>query len=98
MYVYVYFSTRGMMFFSLLGDNGVIKTEMKGLMTRFTNDTIATSAFGIEVDSINEDNNEFYLMAKDITDLNSKFRWVKIVLMFISPKLITVSIQVLYKT
>ncbi|XP_074028787.1 cytochrome P450 9e2-like [Leptinotarsa decemlineata] len=46
-----------------------IEMEMKDTFTRFTNDVIATSAFGVEVDSLKEPDNEFYLMGKEATDL-----------------------------
>ncbi|KAJ8928367.1 hypothetical protein NQ314_019098 [Rhamnusium bicolor] len=48
-------------------DKEMIKVEMKEIFTRFTNDVIATTAFGVKVDSIAEPNNEFYLMGKDAT-------------------------------
>ncbi|XP_051170741.1 cytochrome P450 9e2-like [Leptopilina boulardi] len=42
--------------------------EMKSAFTRYTNDVIATCAFGISVDSMKNPNNEFYLMGKEATD------------------------------
>ncbi|XP_068081149.1 cytochrome P450 9e2 [Anabrus simplex] len=42
--------------------------EMKDLFTRFANDVIATSAFGVQVDSLKEKNNHFYTMGKGVTD------------------------------
>ncbi|XP_068081151.1 cytochrome P450 9e2 [Anabrus simplex] len=42
--------------------------EMKDLFTRFTNDVIATSAFGVQVDSLTEKNNHFYTMGKAVTN------------------------------
>lgn len=42
--------------------------EMKGAFTRYTNDVIATCAFGISVDSMKNPKNEFYQMGKDATD------------------------------
>lgn len=41
--------------------------NMKDVIGRYTNDTIASCAFGIEVDSMKEPNNEFYLQAKETT-------------------------------
>ncbi|NP_001166013.1 cytochrome P450 9AH6 [Nasonia vitripennis] len=40
--------------------------DMKGAIGKYTNDTIASCAFGIEVDSMKDPNNEFYLQAKEI--------------------------------
>ncbi|KAJ8928365.1 hypothetical protein NQ314_019096 [Rhamnusium bicolor] len=50
-----------------LKDEEIVTLEMKGLFTRFTNDAIATTAFGVKVDSLAEPNNEFYLMGKEVT-------------------------------
>jgi len=38
--------------------------NMKDLLSRYTNDTVATCAFGIEVDSFKNPNNEFFLLGK----------------------------------
>ncbi|KAJ8728454.1 hypothetical protein PYW08_016839 [Mythimna loreyi] len=43
--------------------SGYIDIECKDLTTRYANDVIASCAFGLKVDSQNEDN-EFYLMGK----------------------------------
>ena len=71
---------------------GVVKEEMKNLFSRFANDAIATAAFGIEVDSLNDPENEFYLMGKDYTDVAGGFRWIKITISAISPALLKVYI------
>ncbi|XP_033230552.1 cytochrome P450 9e2-like [Belonocnema kinseyi] len=42
--------------------------EMKDAFTRYTNDVIATCAFGIKIDSMKNPENEFYLMGKEGTD------------------------------
>lgn len=42
---------------------------MQDAFTRYTNDVIAASVFGLEVDSLKEPNNEFYLRGKHVTDL-----------------------------
>ncbi|KAI4464051.1 cytochrome p450 [Holotrichia oblita] len=47
-----------------------IEIELKDTTTRYTNDVIATAAFGIKCDSINERDNEFYLMGKKTTVLS----------------------------
>jgi len=44
--------------------------EMKNSFTRYTNDVIATCAFGISVDSMRNPNNEFYLYGKEATSFN----------------------------
>jgi len=63
--------------------------EMKDLFTRYTNDVIATAAFGIECDSLSNPKNEFYEMGKNITN----FGGVTTLIFFgyvVSPKLMKV--------
>jgi len=45
--------------------------EMKNCFARYTNDVIATCAFGISVDSMRNPNNEFYVYGKEATTLNA---------------------------
>ncbi|XP_051157199.1 cytochrome P450 9e2-like [Leptopilina boulardi] len=52
--------------------------EMKDIFTRYTNDVIATAAFGITVNSLKDRNNEFYLKGKQVTDFSSIRRGLKI--------------------
>lgn len=42
--------------------------DIKSAFTRYTNDVIATCAFGISVDSMKNPNNDFYMMGKEATD------------------------------
>lgn len=49
-------------------NKSAVEVELKDTSTRFTNDVIATTAFGIECDSLKYKLNEFYLMGKKITD------------------------------
>nr|CAD7202246.1 unnamed protein product [Timema douglasi] len=56
----------GNLFF--LKDKDVHSIEMKDLFTRFTNDVIASTAFGVTVDSLKNPNNEFYLAGKGLTN------------------------------
>ncbi|KAF5291525.1 hypothetical protein FQR65_LT01838 [Abscondita terminalis] len=41
--------------------------DMKDIFSRFTNDVIATTAFGLKCNSLRDKNNEFYLMGKKLT-------------------------------
>ncbi|CAL1686493.1 unnamed protein product [Lasius platythorax] len=41
--------------------------EMKDIFTRYTNDVIATCAFGVSVDSMRNPKNEFYVYGKEAT-------------------------------
>ncbi|KAL1509581.1 hypothetical protein ABEB36_004293 [Hypothenemus hampei] len=52
-------------------EENLIELEMKDAFTRYTNDVIATSAFGLKVDSLEEPNNTFYKMGKTITNFAS---------------------------
>nr|XP_012223632.1 PREDICTED: uncharacterized protein LOC105672931 [Linepithema humile] len=53
---------------SLPSDKSI--TEMKDCFTRYTNDVIATCAFGISVDSMRNPDNEFYVNGKEATYFN----------------------------
>lgn len=55
-------------------DKAVLEVELKDALSRFTNDVIATTAFGIECDSLKNRSNEFYLMGKNIIGALSGLR------------------------
>jgi cytochrome P450 family 9 len=57
---------------------------MKDTFTRYTNDVIATSAFGIKVDSLTDENNEFYTMGKKLTVISGA-QMTKMMLKLIFP-------------
>lgn len=46
---------------------GYLDVDVKDLTTRYTNDVIASCAFGLKVDSHMNENNEFYAMGKIAT-------------------------------
>nr|ULR85588.1 cytochrome P450 [Spodoptera frugiperda] len=50
--------------------DGYIDIECKDLTTRYANDVIATCAFGLKVDSHNDENNEFYKMGEILSAFN----------------------------
>jgi hypothetical protein len=86
---------KNVLIISLCLEGNCLAVEMKDLFTRYTNDVIATSAFGIGCDSLNNPKNEFYEMGKDITN----FRGVRALIFFgymMSPKLMKVRMSVLY--
>jgi cytochrome P450 family 9 len=79
---------------SLCLEGNLLAVEMKDLFTRYTNDVIATSAFGIGCDSLKNPTNEFYEMGRDITN----FRGLRALIFFgylMSPKLMKVRMSVL---
>ncbi|KAL1509787.1 hypothetical protein ABEB36_004470 [Hypothenemus hampei] len=65
----------------------IIELDMKDTFTRFTNDVIATSAFGLKVDSLEEPNNTFYVMGKAITNNPSFFVTLKFLILMMFPKI-----------
>lgn len=64
-----------------------IEIEMKDTFTRFANDVIASTAFGINTDSLNEPNNEFFLMGKEATNFASILKSIKFILITLSPNI-----------
>jgi len=76
-------------------EGNLLAVEMKDLFSRYSNDVIATSAFGIRCDSLKNPKNEFYEMGRDITSL----RGLRALIFFgymMSPKLMKVRTSVLY--
>lgn len=61
--------------------------EAKDAFTRYTNDVIATVAFGIEVNSLKHRNNEFYLRGVDATKFSGVLRLIKFVFFNMCPRL-----------
>ena len=80
---------------SLCLEGNLLAVEMKDLFTRYANDVIATSAFGIGCDSLKNPKNEFFEMGRDVTN----FRGLRALIFFgymMSPKLMKVRMSVLY--
>ena len=74
-------------------DGDVLVLELKEFYTRYTNDVIATAAFGIRVDSLKQPTNEFYMMGQDLTYIGGvrALKWFAYMFM---PKLMQVSTAV----
>ncbi|KAK4874001.1 hypothetical protein RN001_013361 [Aquatica leii] len=60
--------------------------EIKDVFTRFTNDAIATTAFGLKCNSVQNNNDEFYLMAKKVTSVTG-LSFVIFIVYFLFPNL-----------
>ncbi|XP_055699429.1 probable cytochrome P450 9f2 [Phlebotomus papatasi] len=60
--------------------------EMKDLYSRMANDVIATCAFGINVDSLKNKSNDFFLTAKILTDFSSTGKMLRMLLYWMLPK------------
>ncbi|KAF2888228.1 hypothetical protein ILUMI_17945 [Ignelater luminosus] len=69
------------------GNTETVIVEFKDSFTRFTNDVIASVAFGITCDSLKEPKNEFYMMGKEATNFRGFWKIIKFMLMIISPTL-----------
>lgn len=74
-----------------LNKENVIEMEMQDCFSRFTNDVIASSVFGANVDSLNEPDNEFYLRGRQTTDLTKLTFIAKLICSMSFPKLYKVS-------
>ncbi|KAH0999927.1 hypothetical protein HUJ04_008163 [Dendroctonus ponderosae] len=73
--------------FFLNKNEKLIVLEMRDTFSRFANDIIATTAFGIEVDSLKSPNNPFHLLGKRITDYSSLVKRLRFFAILIMPKL-----------
>lgn len=60
--------------------------EMKDTFTKYTNDVIATCAFGIGINSLKNPTNEFYVLGKEATNFNG-IQSLKLFLMRCYPRL-----------
>lgn len=76
-------------YFTKDGKNS-LEIELKDAFSRYTNDVIATTAFGIECNSLEYKNNEFYLMGKDVTNFTG-LRILKFFGFILMPKLMQVN-------
>lgn len=56
------------------------EVDVKDAFSRYTNDVIASCAFGLSVDSMRDPNNEFYLYGKKATDLGG---WTMLKMFFV---------------
>lgn len=71
----------------------ILKLEFKELFTRFTNDAIASTVFGIEVDSFNNPQNEFFEMGRELVDFASPFNSFKTLLFVLNTRFAEVKIR-----
>ncbi|XP_066602048.1 uncharacterized protein [Prorops nasuta] len=61
--------------------------DAKDVITRFTNDVIATCAFGIGLDSMKDRDNPFYLLGKDVSNFSGFAKMVKFMLLRNCPEI-----------
>ncbi|CAG9828110.1 unnamed protein product [Diabrotica balteata] len=67
----------------------IIEINTKDVTSRFANDIIASTAFGVGTDSLNEPNNEFYLMAGNLTNITTLWMNIKLAGFLLMPKLLS---------
>ncbi|KAH8401474.1 hypothetical protein KR009_005747, partial [Drosophila setifemur] len=67
-------------------ETGNSELELKDFFTRYTNDVIATAAFGIQVNSFKDPNNEFFYIGQRILDF-TLWGGLKVLLYILLPKL-----------
>ncbi|XP_072396671.1 cytochrome P450 9e2-like [Diabrotica undecimpunctata] len=65
----------------------VVELELKETFTRFTNDVIATTAFGIKVNSLDDPDNEFYLMGREVSNFTGTLKMLKFMIAAAFPRL-----------
>lgn len=88
-YMFSLISERGEQFAKhLLKENkDVITLDIKNSMTRYTNDVMASTMFGIKCDSLTEPKNEFYSLAQKSQDFSGFWKNVKLFGYFLLPEL-----------
>ncbi|XP_049539830.1 probable cytochrome P450 9f2 [Anopheles darlingi] len=68
-------------------DQGPQVHEVKDVFLRFTNDVIATCAFGVKIDSFRDDQNEFFRYGKEITNFGRLHVFLKMMGFQVFPRL-----------
>ncbi|XP_055696969.1 probable cytochrome P450 9f2 [Phlebotomus papatasi] len=69
---------------------GIQTYEMKDFFSRTANDIIATCAFGIQVNSLKDKDNEFFLKGREMTSFLKLSIFIKFILFMAVPKLLQV--------
>lgn len=67
-------------------DSSRIDIELKDVLTRFSNDVIASAAFGLSCNSLKCPENEFYLMGKDLTKLSGVWKNISFLIVTLFPR------------
>ncbi|XP_059607443.1 probable cytochrome P450 9f2 [Phlebotomus argentipes] len=68
-------------------EKGIQTYEMKDFCSRMSNDIIATCAFGIQVNSLENDKNEFFINSKDLVNFFKFPRFLKFLFLMVFPTL-----------
>lgn len=67
----------------------VIDVELRDVCKRFSIDVIANTAYGIEINSLIDKNNEFFVNCENLNDFTGFLTIMKFILIKLSPKLAT---------
>ncbi|KAK9885354.1 hypothetical protein WA026_010851 [Henosepilachna vigintioctopunctata] len=58
-------------------DQDIVELDARETLARYTNDVIATSAYGYQCDSLKDENNEFYIRGLQTTDMSGLWKFIK---------------------
>lgn len=79
--------------------NQKIEWEVKDLFSRYGNDVIASCAFGLKVNSLEDDKNEIYTIGARLLDFNSLKVTLRVLLLMMFPRLMkTLNIELFDKS
>lgn len=70
----------------------VTSVEPTEVFAKFTNDIIATSAFGITINSLEDPTNEFFLMGREATNFTSTLKNFKMMILIFMQRIALVRI------
>lgn len=74
--------------FFLKDDSKVIEVDVTDALSRYANDVIATTAFGVKCDSLKDRNNEFYFMGNEAANVFKGIRGtVTMIIFMMFPKI-----------
>lgn len=74
---------------SNLEKNESTDVDINDIATRFVNDTVASTAFGIQLNSLEDKDNEFYLIGRDLLEVKGS-RFLKMLGFAIFPKVMKI--------
>ena len=78
-------------FENIVNPSNALEIDVKDTITRFTNDVIATTAFGIKCDSLKDRENKFIVNSKRAMDFSGIKNMLKFIILGSFPKLARVS-------
>ncbi|CAG9860586.1 unnamed protein product [Phyllotreta striolata] len=87
LYLLMLENTEKCMNFLLNKKENLLEIEMKDLTSKFCNDVIASCAFGTEVDSFKNPDNEFFVYGKELTDFRKIPRMISFFISYLFPRI-----------